>query len=235
MIETIPFNIFSIALCILLGAIMYGLKGGQHGSIRYAILKKIGVKFTEDKESFTGDLTRFQKLVKFVLGGKFLSSMIFTAFVHFAANGQAWNPIFEVPFFQSWGSWLYALTVPLAAGFWLAAVAPSMGEEAGGVGGYKGAWGQYIYLIDVDGKPAFGRSFAVKKALQRGIWTGAIFATMFWDCFQLYPAALLPVAMYIGISIEQWRTKGKSRDWWIHEFIFGGILMIGFLKKFYYL
>lgn len=228
----IPINFLSIAALILLGALLYGLKGGQHKAVRYLILKRIGVKFAADRENVTGDLTRFQKFINFLLDGKFLSSILFTAFVHFAANGQAWNPIFELPFFQAWGLWLYALTIPLAAGFWLAAVAPSMGEEAGGVGGYKGAWGQYIYLLDIDGQPAFGRSYAVKKAIQRGLWTGCVFATMFWDIVQIYPSALLPVAMYIGISIEQWRTNGKSSDWWIHEFIFGGILMIGFLHKF---
>lgn len=225
-------NPLLILILLLFGAMLYAIKGGQHKAARAAILRKVGVYVAPDDETITGSLTTFQKVINTLLDGKLISGILFTGFVHLAANGQTWNPIFELPFFQSWGLWLYALTIPLAAFGWMAAVAPSMGEEAGGVGGYLGAWGQYIYLIDKDGKIAFGRSYAVKKALQRGIWTGFVFATLFWDCVQLYPGALLPVAMFIGISIEQYRKKIVMADWWIHEWIFGAILMIGFLHKF---
>ena len=49
---------------------------------------------------------------------------------------------------------------------WLIAVSPSMGEEVGGTGGYRGAWGPYI-------DRGFGRGYAVKKCIQRGVFAGA--------------------------------------------------------------
>ncbi|MCP5916232.1 hypothetical protein NL317_29875, partial [Klebsiella pneumoniae] len=83
-------------------------------------------------------------------------------------------------------------------------VSPSMGEEAGAVGGYKGGWGEYVDY------PEFGSMYGVKKALQRGVFTTAALAIVLNAPLLLIFGALMPVAYYVGISIEQYRS-GTNR------------------------
>lgn len=106
----------------------------------------------------------------------------------------------------------------LLGALWLAAVSPSMGEEAGAVGGYKGAWGPYIE------NPKFGRSYGVKKALQRGVWEGALLALILPPVPAILIGLTWPLAYYAGISVQQWRTNQVNADWHIAEFIRGAVL-----------
>ncbi len=72
---------------------------------------------------------------------------------------------------------------------WILAVSPSMGEEAGSVGRWKKWWGDYkdAYSQERDNF-IFDRSYGVKKWLQRGVWTGAIFSIALGN-----PALFVPV------------------------------------------
>lgn len=77
---------------------------------------------------------------------------------------------------------------------WLVGVSPSMGEEAGAVGRIGHAWGDYI-------EKGFGRSYGVKKALQRGVFLGAPFAIITGDPIFLILGALFPVMHFVGQQI----------------------------------
>lgn len=121
--------------------------------------------------------------------------------------------------------WAISAGNPFYAGLcWFVANVPSMGEQAGGIGGYKGNW-------DDDEKPypdpAKRRKAAVtgwKTGLQRGVFTGALLCIGTGVIPFIYAGALFPVAYWIGISIEQWRTGQTVASWRWAEWIYGGAL-----------
>lgn len=105
---------------------------------------------------------------------------------------------------------------------WLAAFAPSMGEEAGATGGICGGWGPYL-------DRGFGRSYGVKKALQRGVFAGAILSLLLPGWAMIVAGATFPVCYFIGISIQQ-LIDGDEKDdasWHIAEWIYGVVIGIG--------
>ena len=99
---------------------------------------------------------------------------------------------------------------------WLIGVAPSMGEEAGAVGTYKGGWGPYV------DNPEFGRSYGVKKAIQRGVFTGAPLALVTGNIWFIAAGATFPIVYFCGMSLRELFTRNNSWDW--AELIYGGML-----------
>lgn len=205
-------GIISIPIC----AILYAVKGGQHWRLRIAAERAAGISHDQDKHPIK-PLTLWQRIVSRAMDGKVLSALGFgllTVLVHAEYLGMmAGGPVYVL----ASGSAVAFLAGVLA---WLVAVAPSMGEEAGAVGGYKGAWGEYV----TDG---FGRSYGVKKAVQRGVFTGAVLALVFWHPAVLLAGATFPVAYFIGISIEQYRTKQAAASWHLAELIYGAAIGAG--------
>lgn len=106
---------------------------------------------------------------------------------------------------------------PLFALGWLAAIAPSMGEENGAIGRVKHCWGPYI-------EKGFGRKYGVKKGLQRGVWMGAMMALMTgYMPFIVFSFLYVPL-VFIGNELY-FRIK-KDDSWVLTEpligfFIFG--------------
>lgn len=108
----------------------------------------------------------------------------------------------------------------LAGVGWGLGVSPSLGEEAGAVGGFKGAWGEYI-------EKGFGRSYGIKHCLQRGVWTGAMIALGLQSGFTgliVAGAAMVPL-YWIGISIRQLpKNVPINQPWDIGEWLYGAAL-----------
>ena len=109
------------------------------------------------------------------------------------------------------------LTSLVFSAAWLAAVAPSMGEEHGAIGRYKKAWGDYLDYPD-----SFGRMYGVKKGLQRGVWMGAcmVLATGYipYICFSL----LFVPCVFIGQ--ELYFRLYKTDSWVLSEPLIGAIV-----------
>lgn len=107
----------------------------------------------------------------------------------------------------------------LFAAGWLLSVAPSMGEEHGAIGTSKGAWGPYIDALRPDGFQYFGRTYGIKKGLQRGIWIGAIMAAFTgYLPFIFWSLAFVP-AVFVGQEI--WLRWRGSNSWALSEPIIG--------------
>lgn len=113
-----------------------------------------------------------------------------------------------------------ALFSPVLAIGWLIGIAPSMGEEVGAVGGYRGGWGPYL-------EKGFGRGYGVKKCLQRGVFMGAALALATGAEGLILVGATLPVAAFVGNSIQQIIDNEVRVDWHLHEFIYGAALGAG--------
>lgn len=103
------------------------------------------------------------------------------------------------------------------AGMWLLAVSPSMGEEAGAIGRMGHWWGPYKEL-------GFTRSYGVKKGLQRGVWTGAVFAMVFGHAYIFIP--ILGIGFVAAHFIGQdlcWRIT-KTEGWAWAEPLYGALI-----------
>lgn len=136
------------------------------------------------------------KILDTVLDGKILSTlMVF---------------VFSAIYFEPHG-WLPFL-VPLA---WLAAVAPSMGEEHGAVGDYKGALP--VYLERAITKR--GRLYDAKKALQRGVWMGACMTLATGSTLFILTSLLFIPAIWVGQSINL--LVLRQHGWTLAEPIIG--------------
>lgn len=179
----------------LICAALYSIKGGWHRKWRIYLEHKAGIEHNADGSVF-GDLSIPQYVVHRMLDGKVLSTILYGLLIW--ALPVAENPV-------------------LCALFWLLAVAPSIGEDVGAVGGYRGGWGPYI-------ERGFGRMYGVKKCLQRGVFMGAVLGLPFWDMGFALAGAMLPVIAFIGISIEQRRTGIVNASWHLHEPMIGFVL-----------
>lgn len=130
------------------------------------------------------------------------------------------------------------------AAAWLLSVAPSMGEEHGAVGTTQLAWGDYLRWmpdqrrIKIFGKVIFsyleGREYGVKKAVQRGVWIGALMtlATGYIP-FILFSFLFVP-CVFAGQELYYRLTKQKGPvSWVLSEPIIGGVVyglpMAGYL------
>ena len=100
------------------------------------------------------------------------------------------------------------------AAAWLAAVAPSMGEEHGAIGTTRHGWGEYV-----DYSQAFGRSYGIKKGLQRGVWMGACMALATGFTPYIAFSLLFVPAVFIGQEIY-YRITGND-SWVLSEPLIG--------------
>lgn len=182
-------------------AVFYALKGGS-GPFFFK-----NWHYVRDKNKF------FDRL----LDGKVISTILAFLFIAaFTANltdlQTAQDPaVYKI---LLWPSLLFA------AG-WLLSVAPSMGEEHGAIGTSQGGWGPYIDALRPDGRKYFGRTYGIKKGIQRGIWIGAIMAAFTgYLPFVFWSLAFVP-AVFIGQEIW-WRWRG-SNSWALSEPIIGAL------------
>jgi len=144
-----------------------------------------------------------KKVLDIVLDGKILSTILAFAFTAAVTKDLS-------------------LSLAIAAA-WLASCAPSMGEEHGAVGDYKGPWGPYMLYTKPDGKLQFGQSYGVKKAVQRGILFGAAF-TLATGYLPFILASLLFVpAIYVGQCLN--RLVLKVPGWTLAEPLIGGLVV----------
>lgn len=184
-------------VCFFVFAVLYALKGGSGNVFK------------------NWDRVRGRNALLYrVMDGKVISTIgafIFTLFI--TAKLQSHHVgLYDVSQYS-----VNFLTALLFAGGWLLSVSPSMGEEHGAVGTMRHGWGEYVEYPE-----AFGRSYGVKKAVQRGVWTGAIMA--FVTGFVLYiPFSLLFVpCVFVGQEIYYRIT---DRDGWVlSEPIIGGFV-----------
>jgi hypothetical protein len=137
-------------------------------------------------------------------------------------SGKVWDRLLDGKTVSTLGAFLFGLWIlnPLGALFlafaWLIAVAPSVGEEIGAVGGYRGGWGPYL-------EKGFGRSYGAKKAAQRGVWMGAAFALALGSTWPVLTSLLFVPCVWFGVSIEQFRHERVDVDWHIAEILVGGL------------
>jgi len=96
----------------------------------------------------------------------------------------------------------------------------SMGEEAGAVGDYAGAWGEYI-------DKGFGRSYGVKKAAQYGAFAGGFMALALGGAWPMWLAGVaMPAVYFVGNSL--YRFKHGTSSWAYSEPLWGAALGIAF-------
>lgn len=179
--------------------ILYALKGGSGNILTWWDRVRATNKFTE--RLMDG------KIISTI--GAFLFALLFNVTTVSVDGGAYGVPEYAVHF---WPALVFA-------GAWLLSVAPSMGEEHGAVGRIGNAWGEYVEY-DED----FGRSYGIKKAIQRGVWMGAIMAFATGYIWYI-PASLLFVpAVFAGQQLGYMIFK---RDGWvlseplIGAFVFG--------------
>lgn len=102
---------------------------------------------------------------------------------------------------------------------WLIAVSPSMGEEHGAIGDYKGALPNYLER-DMTVR---GRKYDVKKGIQRGVFMGAAFALATGFTGFIVASLLFIPCVYIGQSLN--RLILKVPGWTLAEPLIGGIVI----------
>jgi hypothetical protein len=112
---------------------------------------------------------------------------------------------------------------------WRAAIGPSIGEEIGAMGGIRGAWNR----DDFDGwfgatlyRPLvrWVRWWGLVGLAVRGLFAGVCLALPLWSPWFLAAGAAMPMAYWIGVSIEQIRTRTVAADWRLGEWLWGGMI-----------
>lgn len=182
-------------LTVIFCALLYALKGGSGPYLfkRWAELRATN-KITE--RLMDG------KVISTI--GAFLLALIGTADL-VVLLGERGVPEYSAHFF---------VALKFAAA-WLLSVAPSMGEEHGAIGRWKHAWGEYVEL-------GLGRSYGVKKGIQRGVWIGAImtlatgFIPYIWFSFLFVPCVFIGQELY-------YRVTGRD-SWVLSEPIIGAVV-----------
>lgn len=136
-------------------------------------------------------------------------------------DGILLDSILDGKILSSLGAWI--IFGPAVAIAWLAGVAPKMGRIVGNVGGYRGNW-------DADERPGAGDvREGWKLGIQRGVFMGAMLALATGNVWFIVAGSLFPATAWLGVSIEQYRTKRIVADWHWHEVIFGAAIGIPFI------
>lgn len=120
--------------------------------------------------------------------------------------------------------WWQALLCGVA---WFAGNAPSIGEEIGAIGGYKGNWysdrdswigGKLVNWIKSD------KAWGWASCFLRGIYFGLCLALPTLNPWFVLAGATFPLAYFIGVSIQQ-RIENTARVGWpISEWLYGAII-----------
>lgn len=179
-------------------SVMYAIKGGWLG------------KFLPVDE-----WSRRSLFVDIALEGAYLSGFLIFLFMLIATATMAGQHATGVPVYEL-GPVGLALGVALA---WVIGVRVSLGEEAGAVGDYKGGWGPYI-------DQGFGRLYGVKKALQRGIFMGALLTLATGYTPFIVAGASFPLVYFIGNSLGL--LVLKERGWSLSEPLLGFVFGVAF-------
>lgn len=101
---------------------------------------------------------------------------------------------------------------------WFVGIMMSMGEEAGAVGRYGHAWGPYI-------DKGFGREYGVKKALQRGVFLGALLTLATGFTPFIVAGATFPIVYFAGSTLTYLIEK-RPQSWPYAEPIYGAMIGI---------
>ena len=141
------------------------------------------------------DIRESNKVLDFIMDGKVLSTILFGlatgAFLMDAVLGFS-----------------FALA-------WLVSMAPSMGEEHGAIGDHKGPLPVYLERSVTHRGPKYD----VKKALQRGVFTGAVFTAFTGFVPYIFASLLFVPSVFVGQSIH--RLIKKEPGWTLAEPLIG--------------
>ena len=138
------------------------------------------------------------------------------------ARSKALGFVFSADFTASFLVFLFTLLAVtslqdaalVAVAFWLAC-APSMGEEHGAVGRLGDCWGEYI-------AKGFGRTYGVKKAVQRGVWIGACMTAVTGYVPFIWCSLLFVPAVFVGQELHY--RIFKQNGWAVAEPIIGAVV-----------
>jgi hypothetical protein len=142
-----------------------------------------------------------------VLDGKVASTIgvyVYFAVVLSVYGGMVWY-------------WDLLIAPAMCSVAWLISVTPSMGEEAGACGRIGHAWGDYI-------DKGFGRSYGIKKALQRGVWIGVPWTVITGLSHFLLLGLLFPV---IHFAMQEFYYLVHKTDSWKYAEPVVGAICIG--------
>lgn len=184
-------------ICIIVFGILYSIKGG---SAPYFFANWRGVR-------------EKNWIYNRILDGKILSTLGAFVFALFATSdlvmllGDKGVPEYTLNFLPS----------TLFAGAWLLSVAPSMGEEHGAIGTTRHGWGEYVEYSQ-----GFGRVYGIKKAVQRGVWIGAIMALGTGYIPYILFSFLFVPCVFVG---QEAYYRFTSKDSWVlSEPIIGAVI-----------
>lgn len=203
------------AVIMAICAVLYSVKGGQHRKLRLYLEHKAGIEHYADG-SVMGGMSIPQWLWHRFLDGKALSAFLFGILFLIVTSEHQGGMVYT---FTDGAWWRF----PLAMTLWLAAVSPKMGRIAGMIGGYKGNWDRDEQPYDDPIESVMQAAEGWKQGLQRGVFIGAMMALLFWNPLPIIFGALFPATLWLGISIEQFRTKTVAASWIWHEFICGAV------------
>lgn len=137
-------------------------------------------------------------LFKFDISSKLLSSTLCAVFMYFMTGDGLFSVLFTTG--------------------WILSVAPSVGEEHGAIGRSDKAWGPYIENKD------FGRSYGIKKALQRGAWIGAMMALFTGYVYFIAFSVFFVPCVFIG---QEFSYRVMKREGWLYSEFLVGLFLFG--------
>ena len=152
----------------------------------------------------------------------------FAEMVHGRTLAKIIDRILDGKVLSSLGFALVAFN-PFAGLGWLLGVAPSIGEEIGAIGGYRGHWNyndrdswflsKYVGFRNI-------RVWGAVSGLLRGLFMGLCLAITTLNPWFILAGASFPLAYFIGVSIRQRYERLIAVDWHLGEWIYGLILGI---------
>lgn len=149
-------------------------------------------------------LRKRNKVFNRLFDGKVLSTLILLIYTSFI------TVYYQVNLGMLPSAWMSCIAIVLA---WLGAVAPSVGEENDALMN-KGAY--------VD-SPEFGRVYGIKKALQRGVWMGALMTLVTgYEGFILASFLYVPL-VWLALNY----TPDKVLDSWGWSEVLIGVVLFG--------
>lgn len=184
---------FEVITVLFFGA-MYALKGGSGGLFPW-----------------WSKLRSKNVVTERLLDGKVISSIFvfMFSFLFLNASLSGFNEQFGVPEYTT----DIAGSVLMVAA-WLLAVSPSMGNEHGAIGDHKEWWGLYSLKN-------FGRTYGIKKSIQRGAWMGLVFMLLTPYTMVGWTSLLFVPCVFIGQCLN--KIVLKQSGWTLAEPIVGGL------------